>query len=136
MAQFTISFLDASYWEGPNYEAPRRSLECWLTCCWSQPSPKRSPYLPHRFQFRHFRSVSRGLRDTLFFQSARLILIGCCLFLSNSPFRNKIWIWVFFFYVLWQEKGIKTFQRSLPNGKVRQIFFFDPDGKLSFTKSI
>ncbi|KAJ0092020.1 hypothetical protein Patl1_25358 [Pistacia atlantica] len=27
-----------------------------------------------------------------------------------------------------QEKGIQTFQRSLPNGKVKQIFFFDPDG--------
>ncbi|KAK9933279.1 hypothetical protein M0R45_020480 [Rubus argutus] len=25
-------------------------------------------------------------------------------------------------------KGIQTFQRSLPNGKVKQIFFFDPDG--------
>lgn len=30
-----------------------------------------------------------------------------------------------------QEKGIETFQRSLPDGKVQQIFFFDPDGKLS-----
>jgi hypothetical protein len=29
-----------------------------------------------------------------------------------------------------QEKGIQTFERSLPDGKVRQIFFFDPDGKL------
>ncbi|KAK4797833.1 hypothetical protein SAY86_030159 [Trapa natans] len=27
-----------------------------------------------------------------------------------------------------KEKGIETFQRALPNGKVRQIFFFDPDG--------
>ncbi|KAF5752267.1 lactoylglutathione lyase [Tripterygium wilfordii] len=27
-----------------------------------------------------------------------------------------------------KEKGIETFQRSLPNGKVRQVFFFDPDG--------
>ncbi|KAB2095271.1 hypothetical protein CXB51_000082 [Gossypium anomalum] len=27
-----------------------------------------------------------------------------------------------------KDKGIQTFQRSLPNGKVRQIFFFDPDG--------
>ncbi|KAK9933300.1 hypothetical protein M0R45_020501 [Rubus argutus] len=27
-----------------------------------------------------------------------------------------------------KEKGIQTFQRSLPNGKVKQIFFFDPDG--------
>lgn len=27
-----------------------------------------------------------------------------------------------------QEKGIETFQRALPDGKVRQIFFFDPDG--------
>ncbi|GAV81843.1 Glyoxalase_2 domain-containing protein [Cephalotus follicularis] len=26
-------------------------------------------------------------------------------------------------------KGIETFQRSLPNGKVKQVFFFDPDGK-------
>jgi len=29
-----------------------------------------------------------------------------------------------------QEKGIETFQRALPNAKVKQIFFFDPDGKL------
>ncbi|XP_062146115.1 glyoxylase I 4 [Alnus glutinosa] len=27
-----------------------------------------------------------------------------------------------------EEKGIQTFERSLPDGKVRQIFFFDPDG--------
>ncbi|KAI9193758.1 hypothetical protein LWI28_000024 [Acer negundo] len=27
-----------------------------------------------------------------------------------------------------KEKGIQTFQRSLPDGKVKQIFFFDPDG--------
>ncbi|XVE65993.1 hypothetical protein DITRI_Ditri08aG0045600 [Diplodiscus trichospermus] len=27
-----------------------------------------------------------------------------------------------------KDKGIQTFQRSLPNGKVRQVFFFDPDG--------
>ncbi|KAK8622448.1 hypothetical protein V6N13_117360 [Hibiscus sabdariffa] len=27
-----------------------------------------------------------------------------------------------------KDKGIETFQRSLPNGKVRQVFFFDPDG--------
>ncbi|TYH86214.1 hypothetical protein ES332_D01G026200v1 [Gossypium tomentosum] len=27
-----------------------------------------------------------------------------------------------------KDKGIQTFERSLPNGKVRQIFFFDPDG--------
>ncbi|XP_048333752.2 glyoxylase I 4 [Ziziphus jujuba] len=27
-----------------------------------------------------------------------------------------------------KEKGVETFQRSLPNGKVKQIFFFDPDG--------
>ncbi|GAY58301.1 hypothetical protein CUMW_186000 [Citrus unshiu] len=26
------------------------------------------------------------------------------------------------------EKGIQTFQRSLPDGKVKQVFFFDPDG--------
>ncbi|XP_010543021.1 PREDICTED: lactoylglutathione lyase [Tarenaya hassleriana] len=25
-------------------------------------------------------------------------------------------------------KGIETFQKSLPDGKVRQVFFFDPDG--------
>lgn len=29
-----------------------------------------------------------------------------------------------------KEKGIETFQRSLPDGKVKQAFFFDPDGKL------
>ncbi|PPD68209.1 hypothetical protein GOBAR_DD34905 [Gossypium barbadense] len=27
-----------------------------------------------------------------------------------------------------KDKGIQTFERSLPSGKVRQIFFFDPDG--------
>ncbi|XP_059429184.1 glyoxylase I 4 [Corylus avellana] len=27
-----------------------------------------------------------------------------------------------------QEKGIQIFERSLPNRKVKQIFFFDPDG--------
>ncbi|PKI70183.1 lactoylglutathione lyase [Punica granatum] len=27
-----------------------------------------------------------------------------------------------------QEKGIETFQRALPDGTVKQIFFFDPDG--------
>uniref|UniRef100_M4CN24 VOC domain-containing protein n=1 Tax=Brassica campestris TaxID=3711 RepID=M4CN24_BRACM len=27
-----------------------------------------------------------------------------------------------------KEKGIETFQKSLPDGKVKQVFFFDPDG--------
>ncbi|KAK4587310.1 hypothetical protein RGQ29_024144 [Quercus rubra] len=27
-----------------------------------------------------------------------------------------------------KEKGIEIFQRSLPDGKVKQAFFFDPDG--------
>ncbi|KAI4368354.1 hypothetical protein MLD38_016920 [Melastoma candidum] len=27
-----------------------------------------------------------------------------------------------------KDKGIETFQRSLPNGKVKQVFFFDLDG--------
>ncbi|EEF45290.1 lactoylglutathione lyase [Ricinus communis] len=27
-----------------------------------------------------------------------------------------------------QDKGIKTFQRSVPGRPVRQVFFFDPDG--------
>ncbi|KAB5537842.1 hypothetical protein DKX38_015375 [Salix brachista] len=33
-------------------------------------------------------------------------------------------------YILWQlqDKGIETFQRSVPNRPVRQVFFFDPDG--------
>lgn len=35
-----------------------------------------------------------------------------------------------------QEKGIETFQRALPNGKVKQIFFFDPDGKLLLLHNI
>lgn len=30
---------------------------------------------------------------------------------------------------LLQEKGIQTFEKSLPNGRVKQVFFFDPDGK-------
>lgn len=34
-------------------------------------------------------------------------------------------------YVL-QEKGIETFQKSLPDGKVKQVFFFDPDGKVRY----
>ncbi|MED6118506.1 hypothetical protein PIB30_003252 [Stylosanthes scabra] len=25
-------------------------------------------------------------------------------------------------------KGIETFERSIPNGKIKQVFFFDPDG--------
>ncbi|XP_044484347.1 lactoylglutathione lyase-like isoform X2 [Mangifera indica] len=33
----------------------------------------------------------------------------------------------FFVHTL-QDKGIQTFQRSLPNRKVKQVFFFDPDG--------
>lgn len=33
-----------------------------------------------------------------------------------------------------QDKGIETFQRSLPNGKVRQVFFFDPDGEFFSVK--
>jgi len=28
-----------------------------------------------------------------------------------------------------QDKGIETFEKSLPNGKIKQVFFFDPDGK-------
>ncbi|KAH0876113.1 hypothetical protein HID58_073475 [Brassica napus] len=28
------------------------------------------------------------------------------------------------------EKKIETFQKSLPDGKVKQVFFFDPDGNL------
>ncbi|KAM7259188.1 hypothetical protein ACFE04_014929 [Oxalis oulophora] len=27
-----------------------------------------------------------------------------------------------------KEKGIETFQRSVPGRKIRQVFFFDPDG--------
>ncbi|XP_061354566.1 glyoxylase I 4 [Gastrolobium bilobum] len=27
-----------------------------------------------------------------------------------------------------KDKGIQTFERSLPNGKIKQVFFFDPDG--------
>ncbi|KAI4317840.1 hypothetical protein L6164_025674 [Bauhinia variegata] len=27
-----------------------------------------------------------------------------------------------------KDKGIETFQRSLPNGQIKQVFFFDPDG--------
>ncbi|KAL1316994.1 hypothetical protein HN51_069104 [Arachis hypogaea] len=27
-----------------------------------------------------------------------------------------------------KDKGIETFQKSLPNGKIKQVFFFDPDG--------
>ncbi|KAG5224112.1 lactoylglutathione lyase [Salix suchowensis] len=27
-----------------------------------------------------------------------------------------------------KDKGIKTFQRSVPNRPIRQVFFFDPDG--------
>ncbi|GAU18845.1 hypothetical protein TSUD_228350 [Trifolium subterraneum] len=27
-----------------------------------------------------------------------------------------------------KDKGIETFEKSLPNGKVKQVFFFDPDG--------
>lgn len=28
-----------------------------------------------------------------------------------------------------QDKGITTYEKSLPNGKIKQVFFFDPDGK-------
>ncbi|KAK7308052.1 hypothetical protein VNO77_41643 [Canavalia gladiata] len=27
-----------------------------------------------------------------------------------------------------KDKGIQSFQRSLPDGKIKQVFFFDPDG--------
>ncbi|XP_027362145.1 uncharacterized protein LOC113869848 [Abrus precatorius] len=27
-----------------------------------------------------------------------------------------------------KDKGIETFQRSLPDGKIKQVFFFDPEG--------
>ncbi|XP_004511363.1 lactoylglutathione lyase [Cicer arietinum] len=27
-----------------------------------------------------------------------------------------------------KEMGIETFEKSLPNGKIKQVFFFDPDG--------
>ncbi|KAI9089755.1 hypothetical protein K1719_029048 [Acacia pycnantha] len=27
-----------------------------------------------------------------------------------------------------KDKGIETFQKSLPNGNIKQVFFFDPDG--------
>ncbi|XP_019447687.1 PREDICTED: uncharacterized protein LOC109350833 [Lupinus angustifolius] len=27
-----------------------------------------------------------------------------------------------------KEKGIETFERALPDGKIKQVFFFDPDG--------
>ncbi|CAL5395452.1 unnamed protein product [Camellia sinensis] len=33
-----------------------------------------------------------------------------------------------FVQTLKQEKGIETHQRALPNGKIKQVFFFDPDG--------
>lgn len=29
-----------------------------------------------------------------------------------------------------QEREIKVFERALPDGKVKQVFFFDPDGKI------
>ncbi|PKA65800.1 hypothetical protein AXF42_Ash017325 [Apostasia shenzhenica] len=28
-----------------------------------------------------------------------------------------------------KEKGIETFEKTQPNGKTRQVFFFDPDGE-------
>ncbi|XP_058778492.1 glyoxylase I 4 [Vicia villosa] len=27
-----------------------------------------------------------------------------------------------------KDKGIETFEKSLPDGKIKQVFFFDPDG--------
>lgn len=29
-----------------------------------------------------------------------------------------------------QEKGIETHEKTQPNGKTKQVFFFDPDGEL------
>ncbi|KAK9083840.1 hypothetical protein Scep_030311 [Stephania cephalantha] len=29
-----------------------------------------------------------------------------------------------------KEKGIETFEKAQPDGKTKQVFFFDPDGKL------
>ncbi|CAB4292060.1 unnamed protein product [Prunus armeniaca] len=28
-----------------------------------------------------------------------------------------------------KDKGIQTFEKSLPDGKIKQVFFFDPDGR-------
>lgn len=33
--------------------------------------------------------------------------------------------------VILQEKGIETFEKTQPDGKTKQAFFFDPDGKFS-----
>lgn len=33
------------------------------------------------------------------------------------------------FNFLWQEKGIKVFETTQPDGKTKQVFFFDPDGE-------
>lgn len=33
-----------------------------------------------------------------------------------------------------QDKGIQTFEKSLPDGKIKQVFFFDPDGKLFYSQ--
>ena len=35
-----------------------------------------------------------------------------------------------------QEKGIENFESSVPNRGVKQVFFFDPDGKAFFPLSI
>lgn len=33
------------------------------------------------------------------------------------------------FFWGFQEKGIETFEKTQPDGKTKQVFFFDPDGK-------
>lgn len=32
--------------------------------------------------------------------------------------------------VVMQDKGIEVFEKTQPDGKTKQAFFFDPDGKL------
>jgi len=32
-----------------------------------------------------------------------------------------------------QEKGIETFEKTQPDGKIKQVFFFDPDGESLWT---
>lgn len=61
-------------------------------------------------------------------------VVGSDLSWSMCPvqlFIISLFFFLFFFelysYVL-QEKGIETHEKTQPNGKTKQVFFFDPDG--------
>lgn len=95
---------------------------------WSAASPVKDPsHLPRGhhlcFSVPNLQSFIHTLKVSLFF-----IIVYQALWVGNDVKLLKT-EWKHACVCLMQDKGIETFEKSLPDGKIKQVFFFDPDGK-------